>query len=932
MSERLYAPEERAALERYSLLIKATCDLVWEWNIQENTLWWNNNFRNWVGNPAEQELQTDIWKQRVHPADLTRIMREVDTLLENGGNNWSGEYRFLRGDGVYAHVHDRGYVEYVDGKPLRIVGVTQDVSEQVREAQLRSEAEAEQSFALQAAEIGTWVLYPLTSQVKWDERCKQLYGFSKADFVSFDLVLKYIHKEDVALVQEAVARALDAQTGGGYDIRFRTIGAEDKRLRWLHCRGQAYFDEKGIAYRFAGIAQDITAQVETRRQAEKAERIARMAVERTGVGTFFIDMNTGEDIYSPTAARILTGVETTGISREMLIAHVHPEDREIRRQAYEKALETGYLQYEARFIWHDDSVHAAKITGMYNFDSSGTPVDFSGLIQDITPEMHARQEQRKLLSIVEYSENIKAVSDTSGKLVYLNRTGRKLMGIRGEEELPVTRLQDYFLTDHPVFSEAAWSGTLQLKRLHSAETIPCHAEIRKIFDYGTFIGYGATLRDLRPELEARRVLEESERRFRDLVMASPSPIGVYLGEEQRVALVNQAILDTWEKDASVIGKTFEEALPEMKGQPFTAILKQVYNTGVPYEAREQKVLLMRNGQLTSTWFNFSYTPLKNQEGGVYGVLNTAEEITDVVKAKHVLAEAEIRLEQQVEERTAELQAATEELQATTEELQSTNEELTTTNEELNEANMLLQRSNKELEQYAFVASHDLQEPLRKIRLYAGMVHNTKDIPEMAREMLAKIIYSGERMSVLIKDLLEFSRLLRNEKALGMVDLNTVLRNVLSDFEVAILDKHAQVQYDPLPAIEAEPLQMNQLVFNLISNALKFTRPGVSPEISIRVKSLRAEELEQEPLIKGVKQWYAIAVADNGIGFDIRYADQIFEVFKRLHTRDLYPGSGIGLALCRKIVQNHNGWLQVQSQEGVGTVITAILPQTQHSTL
>lgn len=932
MSERLLGPEEGAALERYELLIKATCDHVWDWNIESNTLWWNDNLSKWAGNPGETLLEADTWKQRVHPADLPRVMQGVDTLLAQGGSNWCGEYRFLRGDGVYAHVHDRGYVAYKDGKPLRIVGVMQDITERVREEQLRIEAETERNFALDAAEIGTWVLYPLTSQVKWDERCKQLYGFPKADFVSFDLVLKYIHKDDVGLVSEAVAKALTGENGGRYDVRFRTIGAEDKRLRWLHCKGQAYFDEKGVAHRFAGIAQDISAQVEAQRQAEKAERIARLAVDRTGVGTFFIDMNTGEDMYSPTGARIITGVETAAITRATLIGHVHPEDREIRRQAYEKALETGYLQYEARFIWHDESIHAAKITGMYTFDSSGAPVDFSGLIQDITPEMHARQEQRKLLALVENSDNVKAVSDTRGKLVYLNHTGRRLCGIPEEGALPAIQLQDFFEAAYPVFAEEAWSGRLELKHLSTTATIPCHADIRKIYDNGTFIGYGATLRDLRTELEARRVLEESERRFKDLVMSSPAPIGMYLGEELRVTLVNQAILNAWEKDATVIGKTFAEALPEMEGQPFEAILKEVYRTGVAYEAREEEVLLMRNGQLTSTWYNFSYTPLKNQQGVVYGVLNTAEEITDVVKAKQVLAEAEIRLEQQVEERTSELQAATEELQATTEELQSTNEELTTTNEELNEANMLLHRSNKELEQYAFVASHDLQEPLRKIRLYAGMVYNYKDMPEKPREMLAKIIYSGERMSVLIKDLLEFSRLLRNEKAIGMVNLDTVLQNVLSDFEVAILDKNAQIQFDELPAIEAEPLQMNQLVFNLLSNALKFTRPGVLPQITIRVKPLHVDELEHEPLLKGVKQWYAISVADNGIGFDIRYSEQIFEVFKRLHTRDVYPGSGIGLALCRKIVQNHNGWLQVQSEEGVGTVITAILPERQQGTL
>lgn len=928
MTDRLYSSEDKAALERYELLSKATCDLIWDLNLQDKKLWWNNNFKEWAGYEEEPGYEQETWNMRVHPDDRERIIGEVDAVLAAGGTSWSGEYRFLRASGAYAYVHDRGYVQYKEGRPHRIIGAMQDITDRVKQEQQRNEVEQERSFALEAAEIGTWVLYPLTRQVKWDERCKQLYGFSKADILSYDLVLRYIHQTDVAKVEAAVAAALDPRSGGRYDIVFRTIGAEDKILRWLHCKGQTYFDKEGVPYRFAGIAQDVTAREEARKKAAETERIARLAVERTGVGTFFIDMSTGEDIYSPTGTHILTGREVPDIPRDMLVRHVHPDDRTVREQAYRAALETGYLQYEARFIWYDQSVHAARITGMYTFDANGKPVDFSGLIQDITPEMYARQEQRKLLSLVENSENSKAVSDDKGNVIYMNRAGRRLMGVEETGALPELKFKDYFIADYLVFTAENWSGTLLIRNLKTSERIPCHAEIRRIYDNGVFIGHGVTLRDLRPELAARRILEESERRFKDLVMASPFPMGLYMGEEMRVTLVNQAILNTWEKDASVVGKTFIEALPEMEGQPFNDILREVYRTGITYEAREEKVMLMRNGVLQPTWYNFSYTPLKNEKGEVYGILNTAAEITDVVKAKIILAEAEIRLEQQVDERTRELQATTEELQATTEELQSTNEELITTNEELNEANMLLQRSNKELEQYAFVASHDLQEPLRKIRLYAGMVHNFTDVPESARDMLAKIIYSGERMSVLIKDLLEFSRLLRNEKTIGVVDLNVVVRNVLSDFEVAIQDKQAVIVYDQLPAIEAEPLQMNQLIFNLVSNALKFTRAGVLPRIHIGARPLTAEELEQQPPAKAAQRWYAITVTDNGIGFDIKFADQIFEVFKRLHTRDVYPGSGIGLALCRKVVQNHNGWLQVHSVEGEGTSITAFLPKTQ----
>lgn len=929
MVEKWYSSDDKIALERYELAAKATRDLIWDWNIRENTLWWNDNFKEWVGYYEETGNALEEWKSRVHPDDREALMKEVDDLVAAGADTWSGNYRFLRGDGGYAHVHDRGHIVYENGQAVRIVGYMQDITARVREEQLRNEAEQERSFAMDAAEIGTWVFYPLTRQVKWDDRCKKMFGFSKADIVSYDLVMHYIHPEDMDRVNEAVMNALNPVLGGFYDIQFRTAGAEDGSLRWLHCRGKTYFNEEGLAYRFAGTAQDITELIAARIKVRNVERIAHLAVERTGTGTFFVDMKTGHITYSVIGARILTGSEHPDKSRDILIQHVHPDDREARNTAYLKAEQTGYVQYEARFIWDDGSVHSARVTGMYGQDAGGAMVDFYGIIQDITSETEIRREQRKLLSLVENSENCKVVSDITGVLVYMNNAGRKLIGLSEKEPLPAIHMNQFFAADHKVFATDNWSGTILFRNLLTGERIPCHAEIRAIYDNGSFIGRGATLRDLRPELAARKILEESERRFKTLVMASPMPIGVYIGREMRIELVNQAILNTWEKDSRVIGKTFAEALPEMEGQPFVQILQSVYDTGRPYEAREEKVMLMRKGTLTPVYFNFIYTPLKDEHGEVYGVMNTAEDISDMVQAKMILTEAEARLEIQVQGRTQELQAATEELQATLEELQSTNEELITTNEELNEANLLLNRSNKELEQYAFVASHDLQEPLRKIRLYAGMIYNNMALPEEVRTMLGKIMYSGERMSVLIRDLLEFSRLLRNERTLGVVDLNTILLNILSDFELTIQDKQAVVEYNDLPAIEAEPLQINQLIYNLVGNALKFTRKDIIPHISITAREVTAEEVGRHVDVKKQgPRYYAIAVKDNGIGFDVRFADQIFEVFKRLHTRDMYPGSGIGLALCRKIVQNHNGWMEVQSAEGEGTTITFVLPELQ----
>jgi PAS domain S-box-containing protein len=256
------------------------------------------------------------------------------------------------------------------------------------------------------------------------------------------------------------------------------------------------------------------------------------------------------------------------------------------------------------------------------------------------------------------------------------------------------------------------------------------------------------------------------------------------------------------------------------------------------------------------------------------------------------------------------------------------QELHEANEQLQDLNSYLQQSNAELEQYAYVASHDLQEPLRKISVFAGMLSRMEGLPKEAQATAEKIGVASARITQLIRDLLDFSRLLKVEHMMRPVDLGAVVQAVLSDFDLRIAEKEATVHVDELPTIEAVNLQMNQLFYNLISNSLKFTREGVKPEISIRCRRLDEGEHAVHGIYDGEVIYYFITVSDNGIGFNSLYAEQIFAVFKRLHTRNVYPGSGIGLALCRRILQNHGGIMTAQSEEGVGTTIAMILPSKQ----
>jgi signal transduction histidine kinase/PAS domain-containing protein len=255
---------------------------------------------------------------------------------------------------------------------------------------------------------------------------------------------------------------------------------------------------------------------------------------------------------------------------------------------------------------------------------------------------------------------------------------------------------------------------------------------------------------------------------------------------------------------------------------------------------------------------------------------------------------------------------------------------------------LLASKNDELQKFAYIASHDLQEPLRKIRTFISRIQSPENVGDKQRtnEYIDKIEMSASRMQRLIDDILSFSRLTSDSSGFEKVNLNTVLTSVLSDMEVKIETSGAQINLDNLPSIYASSSQIGQLFQNLISNAIKFRKPNVTPVIEIVASIINGSEASIPKWIharykfaswKDNKFWQSekfckIIVRDNGIGFDPEYSERIFEAFQRL-SRD-HEGSGIGLAICKRIVENHHGSITVVSTEGIGTTFTIILPLSQ----
>jgi PAS domain S-box-containing protein len=401
--------------------------------------------------------------------------------------------------------------------------------------------------------------------------------------------------------------------------------------------------------------------------------------------------------------------------------------------------------------------------------------------------------------------------------------------------------------------------------------------------------------DTTVQVQARQKIQASEKQFKDVLLQSPSIFLILEGPDMVITFVNEPLLASWGRTTEIVGKPLLSVMPELADQPFPVLLREVYNTGRTHIGKEEKAVLVKNGITYDVYYNYVYQPILDPEGAVSGITVMANDVTEQVVARKKLERSTADLEQQVYERTAKLQ----------------------------QKNLELEKINKELASFTYIASHDLQEPLRKIQTFTHLIKDSENTIHAVDKYLDKIRISAERMSQMISSVLTYSKLSQANGEMTLTDLNKVLDVVKSDFELLIEEKKAVIESERLPSILAVPVSMQQLFANLISNSLKFCEHQPVIRISSSIVDGAAVEANNKPSPE--QKFVEIKFQDNGIGFEPEYQDQIFKLFQRLHAKTRFSGTGVGLSIVARIVEHHHGFIKADSQKDKGATFTIWLP-------
>ncbi len=691
-----------------------------------------------------------------------------------------------------------------------------------------------------------------------------------------------------------------------------------------------FFDASGKIAGATNMLIDVTPQRKAAQELRQSELQFKIISSAAPVGLWMTDTNAQNTFVNE------TWINWTGIPLEKQLGtgwlgSVLEEDKVAAPEKFFECMQKRE-KYTAEFRIKrpDGEIRWCLTEGYPCYDINGEFTGYAGSVTDITEgKLNEHELERKVSertkelknSEERYSRMINEVADyaiilldKSGCIQNWNKGAEKIKGYKQSEiigknfsifytpedqarKVPESLIK--MATDTGRAAIEGWRvrkdgtkfwGNILITSLHD--------------DKNNVIGFTKLTRDLTERKMAEESLQayarqlkekntqlEQQKNFVDTILDASVDIISVFDKDLNYLSYNKTCETVYGKPKEeVLGKKLTDVFPETAGTDFHKGLTSAINDKKTSD-------IIHKSAVNGRYFHTFFVPIKHNSG-IDSVLAIAHDITDLLEASEKIKESNRMLE----ERKLDLE----------------------------KANTALERSNNDLEQFAYIASHDLQEPLRKIQFFVEKLDKTMTGDDSSRLYFEKIQKASSRMNTLIQDLLDFSRISQDNQHTESTDLNAVINIIKNDLELLVQQKSAVLNIDELPVIEAVPVQMRQLFQNIIGNALKFSQKDRSPVINISSKKLSSKELSAYPGLDQHTDHYCITIQDNGIGFNQQYAEQIFVIFQRLNDLASYGGTGIGLALCKKIVEQHHGDISATSKENEGATFYIILPAKQHA--
>lgn len=748
------------------------------------------------------------------------------------------------------------------------------------------------------------------AQSYYSPQLLQLFGLKQTTTLTD--FMEHVHPADRTMLQDAIQQAI--ATNGLFECEYRYQYNGPEKVLW--CRGKL---RKGHTHNdfLSGTVMDVTENHRVVQELKQRDALYKQSQQLTHIGNWAWDVPTNTITWSDELYRIY-GLEPQSetITFERFISFVHPDDREKRLQQVEQTLQGKPHDHVMRIRTVTGEEKVLKGKSEVSFNAQGEVISVTGTCQDITAEYQLQKQLEEEVhfveSLIDSSVDLITVFDQKLNLIAINKKALERFNLNRKDVLGKHVTEVFpFSVGSPYLTE--------LQQGLNGETIH-HAESKSLISENYYEQYFIPLTNARGETHAVLALNhditdikkvnieisslnaslelknELLRRSEELHQKMVAEV-----EDYAILLLDpNGIVRNWNlgaekikgyKAAEIIGKSFElfyEEADRKSGLPYK-LLNEAATKG---RAVHEGWRVRKDG--TRFWGSIVITALHGSNKEIIGFSKLTRDLSERKQAE--------------------------------EQLRLNNALLQQLNQSLELKNQLLERSNKELSAFSYIASHDLQEPLRKIKTFVNLIaeKEAEGLQPRQRELLDRVMVSANNMQRLIEDLLSYSRTHNSSDQFQRIDLNELLQSYKEELLNTLQKSSVTVTSDPLPVISGIRFQLHQLFDNLIGNSIKYAKAGVPVQVSITARRVPGIEIVQYGGSYGTT-YHLLQFSDNGIGFEQKYAERIFEPFQRLHGKNEYSGTGIGLAICKKIVQNHGGVIFAQSEPGAGARFYVAFP-------